>query len=356
MSSYTKPAHWAEPKNKLFPYQVGFTCPPYDWCAGPTDFQNMAPDSVGVHGRMLHVPDYTHRLDQRRQNFNLLEEFVECMANNGADVCGQVGSNWVHASGLGVEGVREHCEMLSEKYDTPFHMAGYAMVEALRDQNIEKVALNAAYHHRDWWQGTASFLKEAGFDVIWAGNFHDQGWFATRLAQANLRRVTMVDANDSHVADARLMAEVLGYTELEFLHSDIFELDTTDLGQFDLVLMLGLLYHLENPVGALRLARALCRRLCVVETQIIPGMTGMVDFGSFQFIKPLHGSFGLIDESDEAHGPEAGVSGVCLVPSLEALTWLLQKVGFSRVEVLKPPPQAYEQLRYGKRVMVAAYV
>ena len=86
MSNYTKPAHWAEPKNKLFPYQVGFTCPPYDWCAGPTDFQNMAPDSVGVHGRMLHVPDYTHRLDQRRQNFNLLEEFVECMANNGADV------------------------------------------------------------------------------------------------------------------------------------------------------------------------------------------------------------------------------------------------------------------------------
>ena len=180
MSNYTKPAHWAEPKNKLFPYQVGFTCPPYDWCAGPTDFQNMAPDSVGVHGRMLHVPDYTHRLDQRRQNFNLLEEFVECMANNGADVCGQVGSNWVHASGLGVEGVREHCEMLSEKYETPFHMAGYAMVEALRDQNVEKVALNAAYHHPDWWQGTVSFLKEAGFDVIWAGNFHDQGWFATQ--------------------------------------------------------------------------------------------------------------------------------------------------------------------------------
>ena len=36
--------------------------------------------------------------------------------------------------------------------------------------------------------------------------------------------------------------------------------------------------------------------------------------------------------------------------------WILRKVGFSRVELLPPPADAYEQLRYGKRVMAAAYV
>lgn len=176
MTEYRKPAHWAEAKNKLFPHQVGFTCPPHDFDAAPSDFLRMAPETVGVHGRMLHVPDYRHELDQRKQNFDLLEEFVECMANNGADVCGQVGSNWVHASGLGVEGIREHCERLSDKYQTPFHMAGYAMVEALRAMNVEKVALNAVYHWPSWWQGQVAFLKEAGFDVVWAGNFVDQGF------------------------------------------------------------------------------------------------------------------------------------------------------------------------------------
>lgn len=181
-----------------------------------------------------------------------------------------------------------------------------------------------------------------------------QGWFAAKLAQANLRRVTCVDANEKHVEDARLVAKVLGLEDVECIHSDIFELDPSELGPFDVVLMFGLLYHLENPVGALRLARALCSRLCVIETQVIPGMSGMVDFGSFQFVKPLHGSFGVIDETAETHGPEAGVSGICLVPSVEALTWLLEKVGFSRVEVLSPPADAYEQLLYGKRVMVAA--
>lgn len=121
-----------------------------------------------------------HLHTQRKKNFGLLEEFVECMANNGVNVCGQVGSNWVHASGLGVDGIKNFCARLSDTYETPFHMAGYAMIEALRDQNIEKVALNAAYHWPAWWQGTVDFLKEAGFDVLWAGIFVDQGWFETQ--------------------------------------------------------------------------------------------------------------------------------------------------------------------------------
>ena len=63
------------------------------------------------------------------------------------------------------------------------------MVEALRAMNVEKVALNAAYHWPEWWQGTVGFLKEAGFDVIWAGNFHDQDWFDTQEAVNECRWV-----------------------------------------------------------------------------------------------------------------------------------------------------------------------
>ena len=170
------PTTWTV-EQKLFPHQVGFTCPPFDYDAAPSDFLRMSPPSVGVHGWMLHVPDYVHGQDQRKKNFAMLEEFVHCMARNGVDVCGQVGSNWVHASGLGVDGIRDHCKRLSDTYGIAFHMAGYAMVEALRDQGVEKVALNAAYHWPEWWQGTVGFLREAGFEVLWAGNFVDQGWF-----------------------------------------------------------------------------------------------------------------------------------------------------------------------------------
>jgi SAM-dependent methyltransferase len=196
-----------------------------------------------------------------------------------------------------------------------------------------------------------------GFDDLNAVDLAShQGWFAVRLAQANLRRVLGIDTRASHIEDSRLIASVLGLDELRFEQSDIFDLDTDELGTFDVVLMLGLLYHLENPVGAMRLARALCRRVCYLETQVVPGISGMVDYGSYQFVRPMMGSFGVIDESLETHGNEAGTTGLCLVPSTEALIYLMGKVGFSRVELLQPPADAYEQILYGKRVMVAAYV
>ena len=180
MSKYKKPVRWADPKNKIFPYQVGFTSPPYDFDAAPTDFLQIAPSGVGVHGRMIHVPDYQHSLAQRVDNFHLLEDFVECMANNGVDVCAQVGSNWVHAGGRKPEEISAFCEQVSDKYETPFHMAGYATVEALREIGAEKIALNGVYHWPDWWQGKARFLRDAGFDVVYAGNFVDQGFFKTQ--------------------------------------------------------------------------------------------------------------------------------------------------------------------------------
>jgi hypothetical protein len=183
-----------------------------------------------------------------------------------------------------------------------------------------------------------------------------QGWFAVQMARSGFGRVLGVDARDSHVEDSRLIGGIYGLGGLEFRKGDVHELEAADLGMFDVVLMLGLLYHLENPVGALRVCRALCRRLCVIETQIVPGMSGFVDYGGYRFVRPLKGSFGVIDETDDTHGPEASITGICLVPSLEALLWILQKVGFSRVSVLRPPEDAYEQLRYHKRVMVAAEV
>ena len=183
-----------------------------------------------------------------------------------------------------------------------------------------------------------------------------QGYFATRMAQRGMSQVLGIDARESHVADAKLIASVYELNQLEFSQSDVHDLDASVTGRFDVVLMLGLLYHLENPIGALRIAKSLCKRVCVIETQIVPGMTGLVDYGSYRYVRPLKGSFGIIDETDDTHGPEASVTGICLVPSLDALLWILKKIGFSQAHVIEPPEDAYEQLRYGKRVMVAAQV
>lgn len=183
-----------------------------------------------------------------------------------------------------------------------------------------------------------------------------QGWFSTQLLEWGADSVLAVDARAEHIADVELIRDALKLSKLRTLQSDVHAIEPAKLGKFDLVLMLGLIYHLENPIGALRQAFALTKHLCVIETQVVPGMSGMVDYGSYRFVRPLKGSFGIIDETDDTHGPEASTLGICLVPSVEALLWILHKIGFSRVELVPVPDDGYEQLRHGKRVMVAAYV
>ena len=183
-----------------------------------------------------------------------------------------------------------------------------------------------------------------------------QGWFSTQLLEWGADDVLAVDARAEHIADVELIRDALHLSKLRTLQSDVHAIEPAKLGKFDLVLMLGLIYHLENPIGALRQAFALTRHMCVIETQVVPGMTGMVDYGSYRFVRPLKGSFGIIDETDDTHGPEASTLGICLVPSVEALMWILRKIGFARAELVPVPDDGYEQLRHGKRVMVAAYV
>ena len=170
-----KPERWKDRDNKPFPYQVGFTSPPYDFDPSVTDFLRIAPEEVGAFGRVLHVPGYRHGLDQRAANFHLLEEVGECMSACGADAVAQVGTNWVHCSGTGADEIAAFCRRMSETHELHFHMAGLCLVDSLRALGAKRIAINAGYYWSDWRDGIVGFLKSAGFDVIYAGNFVDQG-------------------------------------------------------------------------------------------------------------------------------------------------------------------------------------
>jgi tRNA (mo5U34)-methyltransferase len=183
-----------------------------------------------------------------------------------------------------------------------------------------------------------------------------QGYFSSHLAQRGCRSVLGIDARQCHVDDANLITQAQQLDNFEAVKRDVHALDAKNLGQFDIVLMLGLIYHLENPVGAIRLARALTRKVCLIETQVVPNFSGNVDWGSYRYVRPLKGCFGIIDELDETHAPEASTRGICLAPSTEGLLWIMHAVGFDRVELLTPPTDAYEQHRHGKRIMVAGFV
>ncbi|MBJ7608239.1 MAG: methyltransferase domain-containing protein [Candidatus Dormibacteraeota bacterium] len=185
-----------------------------------------------------------------------------------------------------------------------------------------------------------------------------EGFFALHLAHTGFGKVLGIDIRPENIAGAKLIRAAQAAVNAEFVCRDVLGSDASHLGQFDVVLMLGLLYHLENPVGALRIARSLTRRICLIETVIGPNLTGTVDWGSRTHTKPISGAFCVVDEAADVRegNREANVSAISLVPSLDALLFVMQAVGFSHVAVASPPQDGHEQLASGQRALVLGLV
>lgn len=78
----------------------------------------------------------------------------------------------------------------------------------------------------------------------------------------------------------RVAAGMLG-SRVHYRQQNIYDLKPEEIGRFDIVLCLGLLYHLPDPMRALGILRELCRdRLCL-ETYVIDNELRMPD-GSFR--------------------------------------------------------------------------
>jgi SAM-dependent methyltransferase len=185
-----------------------------------------------------------------------------------------------------------------------------------------------------------------------------EGYFGALLARRGCRRVLGVDARADNLSRAARMAAAMRLANMEFRQADVTSVKPSSFGKFDVVLMFGLLYHLEDPVGALHTLRALCREVAVVETQLAPGLSGSIEWGTAGAHKDVLATFVAIDETDEVRrgNREANTRPISLVPDLEGLLRLLRMVGFSRSEVIRPPEDAYEQFVRERRAVVAAWV
>jgi tRNA (mo5U34)-methyltransferase len=107
------------------------------------------------------------------------------------------------------------------------------------------------------------------------------------------------------------------------------------------------------PIHTLRLAACLCRKHLLIETQVFPhDLAGLVEDGSYRNQRPVHGVFALAPDN-----PGLSVGGstdLALMPSLNALIFLLQALGFSNTQVPPPLPDDYEQYQRGSRIVVYA--
>jgi tRNA (mo5U34)-methyltransferase len=92
------------------------------------------------------------------------------------------------------------------------------------------------------------------------------GFYAFEMARRGAARVVGIDHDPAYLAQARFAAELLGFPAIEFR-----QVSTYDVGalqeRFDVVLFLGVLYHLRHPLLALDLIHEhVTRDLLVVQS------------------------------------------------------------------------------------------
>eukprot|EP01037_Dinobryon_pediforme_P025583 gene25583-27787_t len=110
-------------------------------------------------------------------------------------------------------------------------------------------------------------------------------------------------------------------SRVESLDVDVLALDPAKLGQFDIVLFLGVLYHVKDPYSCLEAAARMCSDHLVIETvtalplETIPAM---------RLYKP---------------GELGGDPTNFWAPNVPALQVMLENFGFSRIEAVPPRVQ-----------------
>lgn len=83
-------------------------------------------------------------------------------------------------------------------------------------------------------------------------------------------RVCAIEGRDVNLEKARFAARVLSLDNIEFHQDDVRNLCEAKYGTFDVVLCLGILYHLDTPdiFKFLESIFAVCRRITVIDTAI----------------------------------------------------------------------------------------
>ena len=155
------------------------------------------------------------------------------------------------------------------------------------------------------------------------------GFYSIEMHRRGAARVLGLDAQRDLIRQAEFVRDVLGL-DIEYERKSVYDLDPFAMGQFDVTLALGLIYHCKHLVLALEKLFLITRRLLVLETAIYPPEKAPESFeyeegGERPTLHPL----AYVENRPEAK--EAVFNW--FLPSTAALSALLKNVGFDEIEL-----------------------
>jgi SAM-dependent methyltransferase len=160
----------------------------------------------------------------------------------------------------------------------------------------------------------------------------NSGWFSFDLAHRGASRVDGVDLRAHNIEQARFLSDYFGLAQTHFDVADATAFD--DSRQWDVVLNLGVLYHVTDPLRFVQRTYELCTRFAVVDT--------------ICHEEPFSG-FVLFDAKDPSH-PHEGRESWEFHPTYRGAIDALRYAGFREVvEIVASDDTAAGLYRGGAR-------
>lgn len=155
------------------------------------------------------------------------------------------------------------------------------------------------------------------------------GFYSIEMKRRGAASVLGIDSQRDLIRQAEFVKRVLGL-DIEYGRMSVYDLDPRALGQFDVTLALGLIYHCKHLVMALEKLFLVTRKLLILETAIYPPEKAPESFvyaegGARPTLHPLAYIENLPDAKEAVFN--------WFLPSTAALTALLKNVGFDEVKV-----------------------
>lgn len=199
------------------------------------------------------------------------------------------------------------------------------------------------------WDGWMSFAAEkAGASrvvaldhYVWSIDIEEEGAYLDRCRQEGTQPSRSEDVPSVWRPDILpgkagfdIAHRALG-SKVEPTVADFMAVDLDVIGSFDVVLYLGVLYHMRHPMLALERVRQVTKEVAYIESQSI-AIPGMPTWAVCEFL-----------ESDELAYDRTN----WWVPTMPALIGMCRAAGFSSVEPLSEVPSAHDELvRFGAMV------
>jgi SAM-dependent methyltransferase len=147
----------------------------------------------------------------------------------------------------------------------PYQLADGVNVSPYRNVAAAEVVVQRLLYRRDLISQTVSALlgsDAAQTSVLDIGC--QNGFFSMDLADLGVGQVKGIDLRPNNIAQAHFLQEYFGVENVEFSVCDIDALGSRE--QWDVVVNLGVLYQVVNPLPFVRRTYELCRRFAVIDT------------------------------------------------------------------------------------------